>query len=70
MQFEGINDSGLSECLNKLKLEHRDLNDVIAAFSSVPGFNQIQLRRLKRRKLQLKDLIARIESRLIPSLHA
>ena len=43
---------------------------VISAFSAEPGFNQIQLRRLKKRKLQLKDYIARIESRLIPDLNA
>ncbi|MEM7207225.1 MAG: DUF465 domain-containing protein [Pseudomonadota bacterium] len=70
MQFEDIDESGLRKRLSELKLEHRDLDDVIAAFSSEPGFNQIQLRRLKKRKLQLKDLIARIESKLIPDLNA
>ena len=43
---------------------------VIAAFVSEPGFNQIQLRRLKKRKLLLKDMISRIESKLIPDLNA
>ena len=44
--------------LRELKLEHRDLDVVIATFSAEPGYNQIQLRRLKKRKLQLKDSIA------------
>ena len=70
MFSEGVDESALRSRLAELKLEHRDLDVVISAFSSEPSFNQIQLRRLKKRKLLLKDQISRIESRLIPDLNA
>ena len=60
----------LVEKLEALKIEHRDLDDVIARMSLGPYVDQLQLRRLKKRKLQLKDFIAVIESRLIPDLDA
>ena len=70
MNHDGMDEASLRARLNELKLEHRDLDVVITAFSTEPSFNQIQLRRLKKRKLQLKDQIARMESRLIPDLNA
>ncbi len=60
----------LVEKLEALKIEHRDLDDVIERMAQGPYVDQIQLRRLKKRKLQLKDFIALIESRLIPDLDA
>ena len=48
--------------LENLKLEHRDLDDVIAQLSEAAQFNQLQLQRLKKCKLGLNDQIARIES--------
>ena len=60
----------LVEKLESLKVEHRDLDDAIARMEQGPYVDQLQLRRLKKRKLQLKDLIALIESRLIPDLDA
>lgn len=56
--------------LAELKLEHRDLDAAIDALSIDPAADQLRLRRLKKRKLQLKDFIARLESRLIPDLEA
>ena len=56
--------------LEELRVEHRDLDDVITHLSEAPYVDQLQLRRLKKRKLMLKDFIARIESRLIPDLDA
>ena len=50
--------------------EHRDLDDVIARISETAPFNQIQIKRLKKRKLLLKDQITRIESRLLPDIIA
>lgn len=52
--------------LLQLRIEHRDLDDVIARLSLDPTVNQLQLKRLKKKKLFLKDLIARIENDLIP----
>lgn len=53
-----------------LRQEHRDLDDVINRLTEDPLINELQLKRLKKRKLQLKDFIARLESRLIPDLDA
>ena len=60
----------LVEKLESLKLEHRDLDEAIARMEQGLYVDQLQLRRLKKRKLQLKDFIALIESRLIPDLDA
>ena len=51
--------------LHELRSEHRDLDTVIARLSD-PGMDQLQLQRLKKRKLLLKDEVAWLESRLIP----
>lgn len=56
--------------LEELKLEHRDLDEIIARLVHDPASDQLQVRRLKKRKLQLKDVIARLESKLIPDLNA
>jgi hypothetical protein len=56
--------------IEELKLEHRDLDTAIARLSEDPVADQLQLRRLKKRKLLLKDTIARLQSRLIPDLDA
>lgn len=56
--------------LEALRLEHRDLDDIIQRFASESGQNHLQLRRLKKRKLGLKDQIARLESRSIPDITA
>lgn len=53
-----------------LETEHRDLDDVIQRLASDPIQDQLQLRRLKKRKLLLKDLIARLRDRLIPDIVA
>jgi hypothetical protein len=53
-----------------LRIEHRDLDNAIARMSSTAGTDELQLRRLKKRKLKLKDMIAKLESQLIPDLDA
>ncbi|MCW8917536.1 MAG: YdcH family protein [Gammaproteobacteria bacterium] len=60
----------LAQRLDALRLEHRDLDDAIQALQANPYVDQLQMKRLKRRKLQLKDAILRVESRLIPDLNA
>jgi len=52
--------------LHELRSEHRDLDTVIEGLSEHVAIDQLQLQRLKKRKLALKDEIARLESRLIP----
>ena len=56
--------------LRELRIEHRDLDDVICRLSLDIYVDELQLRRLKKRKLMLKDQILRLESELIPDLNA
>ena len=56
--------------LQELEIEHHDLDDIIDRLAGDPAQDQLQLRRLKKRKLILKDQITRLESELIPDLNA
>jgi hypothetical protein len=56
--------------LTALKSEHRDLDEVIARLAERAPFDQLQLQRLKKRKLLLKDQISQIESELLPDIIA
>ena len=56
--------------LSALKSEHRDLDEVIARLAERAPFDQLQLQRLKKRKLLLKDQISKIESELLPDIIA
>ncbi|MDP7651681.1 MAG: DUF465 domain-containing protein [Rhodospirillales bacterium] len=56
--------------LELLKTEHRDLDDVILRVSEKASVNQLQVKRLKKRKLVLKDQIAKLESQLLPDIIA
>ncbi len=58
------------ERLRALRIEHRDLDDVIHRLQMDLYTNEVQLRRLKKRKLMVKDQITRMESELIPDLNA
>ena len=56
--------------LAELKQEHRDLDIKIKEMTKVVEINQLDIKRLKKKKLKLKDAISRLESNLIPNLHA
>lgn len=56
--------------LEQLRSEHRDLDDVIARIAEAIPFDQLQVQRLKKRKLALKDQIAKLEAFLIPDIIA
>ena len=60
----------LQERLYELEIEHKDLDDVIARLIDNPPVDFIQVQRLKKRKLQLKDDIQRIKSMLLPDIIA
>jgi hypothetical protein len=60
----------IAHLIAELKEEHRDLDAAILRLSEDPGVDQLSLRRLKKRKLKLKDWIAYLESQLIPDLDA
>ena len=56
--------------LAELKLEHRDLDDVITRLTERASYDQLQLQRLKKRKLVLKDQITRAKAMLHPDIIA
>ena len=60
----------LKEKLASMRSEHRDLDEVITRLALDVHVDQLQLKRLKKRKLMLKDQITRLESELIPDLNA
>ena len=60
----------IAQQLAELRMEHRALDEAIARMAEQPGANDLQVRRLKKRKLMLRDTIARLQSKLIPDLDA
>jgi hypothetical protein len=60
----------LKRRLEDLRTEHRDLDDVILRLSADTAVNQLQIGRLKKRKLSLRDQIARLENALVPDIIA
>jgi len=56
--------------LKQLRIEHQDLDQVISRLATDPYVDQIMLRRLKKRKLMIKDMITHLESSRIPDLNA
>jgi len=60
----------LQQQLSELQLAHRDLDDVIDHLIETRPFDQLQIQRLKKRKLGLKDQISKLESQLLPDIIA
>ncbi|MGA9854605.1 MAG: YdcH family protein [Gammaproteobacteria bacterium] len=61
---------GIAAKLEQLREEHRDLDIAISRLAEDIHTNELQLKRLKKRKLQIKDYITKLESLLIPDLDA
>jgi hypothetical protein len=76
MRTQDWNEPGMAERavlevkIAELRQEHRDLDDAIAALLAQGPATQLQAQRLKKRKLQLKDMIAKLESELYPDIIA
>ena len=68
--FMDLDTEAIKQRLAALKSEHRDLDDVIAQLAASPAADQLQIQRLKKRKLALKDIMARLESMLLPDIIA
>jgi hypothetical protein len=66
----GVSEEEMGKRLELLKIEHRDLDAAIDALTDAGGIDQMQIARLKKRKLRLKDQIALIEDYLIPDIIA
>jgi hypothetical protein len=56
--------------LIELRIEHRDLDEAIDRMAGHSGMDELSLRRLKKRKLQIKDNIVQLEMRLVPDIPA
>jgi hypothetical protein len=54
----------------ELQIEHRDLDQAIARLGSQSGADELHLRRLKKRKLQIKDTLALLQMELVPDIPA
>ena len=65
-----MNDDGYQQQLEQLRIEHRDLDDAIRAMAAQPLVDQLQIARLKKKKLILKDRIMRLEDQLVPDIIA
>ncbi len=63
-------DEELRARLEELKSEHRDLDQVIARINETAPYDQLQIQRLKKRKLLLKDHILKLQDRLYPDIIA
>lgn len=66
----GVDNISAASKLVRLRLEHRDLDAAIDALCAGPAPDQLQLARLKKRKLRLKDEIAQLEDMLVPDIIA
>ncbi len=67
---QGVSEEEMRKRLEMLRIEHRDLDAAIDALSSAGPADQLQVARLKKRKLRLKDQISLIEDHLIPDIIA
>ena len=62
--------SKIKNRINELKFEHKDLHDALLLMMDKPFVDELQIRRLKTRKLKIKDEIQLLESKLIPDIEA
>jgi len=60
----------IQDKLSELRSEHRDLDDVIDRLTQDGGYNQVQVQRLKKRKLSIRDQISAIENDILPDIIA
>jgi len=70
MQITKAEKQQMLQTLAELKQEHRELDLAIESTAAKVSDNQFEIKRLKKHKLRLKDSISRLESKLIPDLHA
>jgi len=65
-----VDQEAIRRKLADLRSEHRDLDEVILRVTETAPFDQLQVQRLKKRKLALKDQISQLESKLVPDIIA
>ncbi|MCB2091762.1 MAG: DUF465 domain-containing protein [Alphaproteobacteria bacterium] len=65
-----MDDNDILEKIQQLRVQHRDLDDAISALIYSGTSNMLQIKRLKKQKLMLKDKIAQLEDQLLPDIIA
>ncbi|MDA1076177.1 MAG: DUF465 domain-containing protein [Proteobacteria bacterium] len=65
-----MKDAEMQRWLDELRVEHRDLDEVIVHLLAARHHDSMRIQRLKKRKLKIKDMITKLESELIPDLDA
>lgn len=65
-----MDNNEIKHLIHELTLEHKDLDDALNLMKEKPFIDELQIRRIKRRKLKLKDEIQLLESKLIPDIEA
>lgn len=65
-----MEEQAIQQRIVELQVEHRDLDDVIAQISAIAGHNELLVRRLKKKKLQIKDQILQLQVQLVPDIPA
>jgi len=65
-----MDDTKIKKRIHELHLEHKDLDDALNLMKEKPFIDELQISRIKKRKLKLKDEIKLLESKLIPDIKA
>lgn len=65
-----MDEEDIKKKLAQLRQEHRDLDDAILALDRAGTFDQLQMQRLKKKKLIVKDEIAKLEDKILPDIIA
>jgi len=65
-----MDDTKIRKRIHELRLEHKDLDDSLNLMKEKPFIDELQIGRIKKRKLKLKDEIKLLESKLIPDIEA
>lgn len=66
----GMDSEEIKRRIVELQVEHRDLDDAIARLVGQSGLDELTVRRLKKRKLQIKDAIVQLQMKLVPDIPA
>ena len=65
-----MDDSQIKQRIHELSLEHKDLDDALTLMKERPFIDELQIKRIKKRKLNIKDEMLLLESKLIPDIEA
>ena len=68
--FGEMDNEAIQRRIVELQVEHRDLDEVIARLIALADHDELQLRRLKKKKLQIKDQILQLQIQLVPDIPA